>query len=244
MRGFGEIFKDTFNEYTEKFIHILKIFVFLYMIPVVVFSLILMVLFVGTYSSLGLSFLKTGSFDLSEIVLNQETFLSLIPLFGGIFVFYLLLGIFYFLAAISYIHTGFSKMKDISFDKSFAFARKNFWRFVGLTLLTILCITPLFILLIIPGIIFWVFWAFSPYLLLSGNDGAWDSMKKSKTLVKGRWWNIFGCMLLLFIIMVVVSSVAGLIPFIGHIISSLVLTPFMILFFKNFYLDLKSGMKK
>ena len=61
-KGFGELFGDTFNEYIKKFFPILKIFVFLYLIPLVVVSIFLLILFAGTFSSLGISVLKTGSF--------------------------------------------------------------------------------------------------------------------------------------------------------------------------------------
>ena len=162
-------------------------------------------------------------------------------LFIGIFLFVIALGVFYVLATVSYIYTGFSKPENLSFDKTFAFARKNFWRYAGLALLTIVCLIPLYMLLIIPGIIFTVFWIFSSYIFLSGNNGAWESMKQSKVLVKGKWWRVFGYGLLLSVIIIVISLVLKFVPFLGSIVSSLVITPFMILFFKNFYIDLKKN---
>ena len=243
-KGFGELFSSTFGEYLKKFVPILKIFVFLYLIPMVIVAILLVILFTGVYSSLGVSVLKTGSFDLSQVALSQGDIGSLVLLFLGIFVFVIVLGIFYVWMAASYVYISFSKGGELPFDKTFAFARKNFWRYVGLTLLTIVCLIPLYILLIIPGIIFTVFWAFSSYILLSGNVRAWDSMKQSKALVKGRWWRVFGYGLLLLLIIFVISFVAGFIPFVGSIVSSLVLTPFMILFFKNFWLELKHNSVK
>jgi hypothetical protein len=242
MKRFGELFSDTFNEYTKKFIPILKIFVLLYLIPLLVISILFFIFFAGIHPSLGFSILKTGNLDLRQVTLNQDAG-TLALLFLGFFVFIIFSGIFYVLMSVSYIHIGLFKSEGFSFSKTFAFAKKNFWRYVRLILLTIICLIPLYILLIIPGIIFTVFWVFSSYILLTGKNTAWESMKQSKVLVKGRWWTIFGYVLLLFIMIIVTSVVLGFIPFVGNIVSSLVLTPFMVLFFKNFYLTIKSEKK-
>lgn len=236
-KGFWELFGDSFNEYGKKFFPILKVYAFLYLIPLIVLSILILILFAGISSSLGFSVLETGTLEFNEFFAQANTG-AIATLIIGFVIFFLALIVLYFWTSISYVQIGLSN-KEIPFRDTFAFARKNFWRYLGLTLLTIICLIPLFILLVIPGIIFLVFWTFASYILLSGNDGAWESMKKSKALVKGRWWRVFGYLLLIVVIVFVVDTILGIIPFVGSIISSLVLTPFMILFFKNFWIDLK-----
>lgn len=240
-RGFWKLFGDSINEYGEKFIPILKVFFFLYFIPLVVIGVLVLLLFTGVYASLGKSVLESGSVDVSQLI--QSNVVSLGSLILFVIIFGIILAIFYFLTSLSYIYIGFSNKKDLSFKDVFSFAREYFWRYVGVSLLVIICLIPLYILLIIPGIIFTVFWAFSCYIMVNEKTKAWESMKKSKALVKGRWWGVFGFILLFFIFFFIASLIFGLIPFIGGVISSLVLTPFLIFFFKNFYLDLKSNKK-
>ena len=236
-KGFWKLFGDSINEYGEKLIPIFKIFFFLYFIPLLIIGFLVLLLFSGVYASLGKSVLETGSLDIQELVKSQA-----VPLFSLIVfmvVFGIILAIFYFLTSLSYTYIGFANKKDLSFNTVLGFARKYFWRYVGLSLLVIVCLIPLYILLIIPGIIFTVFWAFSSYIMVNEKTKIRESMKKSRALVKGRWWKVFGFGLLFLLIFVIVSAIVNIIPFIGGIISSLVLTPFLILFFKNFYLDLK-----
>jgi len=48
-----------------------------------------------------------------------------------------------------------------------------------------------FVLLIIPGIIFIMWFAFSLYALLLDNKHGTEALKYSKQLVNGRWWGVF-----------------------------------------------------
>jgi hypothetical protein len=50
----------------------------------------------------------------------------------------------------------------------------------------------LFLLLIVPGIIFYVFWMFTLYVVVL-KDIHWKSaLDYSRSIVKGRWWTVFG----------------------------------------------------
>lgn len=61
-----------------------------------------------------------------------------------------------------------------------------------LHLLLYLALIPLFILLIVPGIIFSVYWAFSIYALIIDKETIVGSMQKSRRIVAGCWWKVFG----------------------------------------------------
>jgi hypothetical protein len=78
-------------------------------------------------------------------------------------------------------------------------------------LLTGLAIMGGFILLIIPGIIFLVWFALSSYVYVYEGIGGTEALKRSKYYVSGRWGAVFWRFFFLFIISVVISIVIGII---------------------------------
>lgn len=50
----------------------------------------------------------------------------------------------------------------------------------------------LFLLLIVPGVIFAVYWTFTPMVVLFRDKTGLDAMRESKAIVKGSWWRVFG----------------------------------------------------
>ncbi len=77
----------------------------------------------------------------------------------------------------------------------------------------------LYLALIVPGIIFSIFWAFGMIIfVLSGKKGIMESLGVSKNLVKGRWWEVFGLLLLFgltlivfYLLIIIVFAFIGLI---------------------------------
>ncbi len=69
-------------------------------------------------------------------------------------------------------------------------AKKVFWPAIGVTLLTALAVLGGMILLIIPGIIFMLWFAFSYVFVAVEHTGVMEGMHKSKALVDGRWWKV------------------------------------------------------
>ena len=94
------------------------------------------------------------------------------------------------------------------------------WRTLGVSLLMMLATLGGLVLFIIPGLIFFAWFLLSPYVVVNENLGVIASMKRSKQLVKGRVWELWG--------LVMLTSAAGVIPFIGGFVSfvlSIVLIP-------------------
>jgi len=156
----------------------------------------------------------------------------------------LILIIFAILANISYIYIALSKKNEVQFKEVFSKARGIFWKYVGFAIVITLFLFGLFLLFIVPGIIFMIFWILAPYILIHENKRIMDSLKTSKELVEGRWWRLFGYFLFLMVIIIVVSVLTGFIPIIGDLVQYLVITPFSMIFFKNLYLDLKKNSVK
>jgi len=252
-KGFGELFVNSWKEYGEKFIPILKIFLFLYLIPVIAFFIISAIIIIILLAIPGISSIPLSGAAIAQNITNIDYFsidyfkdlglgLSvLIPVGILFFILYITLIVLFILMSISFIHIGFTK--ETSVKKIIKASKSYFWKYVGLTLLISLALLGLFILLIIPGIIFSVFWIFSTYVLIKEKKGITESMKRSKEIVRGRWWRVFGFSLLLILMAGAVNYILRYIPF-GGLVATLVITPYIILFFKNFYLDLSSNMPK
>ncbi|MHA1583410.1 MAG: zinc-ribbon domain-containing protein [Candidatus Baldrarchaeia archaeon] len=84
---------------------------------------------------------------------------------------------------------------------------------VGIVIVSVITIIGL-ILLIIPGIIFLVWFCLTPVVIVLEKSGATEAMSKSKELTKGNWFHVFGVLILTAIILLVASAI-------GSAISSL-----------------------
>lgn len=91
---------------------------------------------------------------------------------------------------------------------------KGFDHFVPLLLYTLISSILgflAFLALIIPGIYLAVAWSFAIPFIIFVNMEFWDGMEYSRKLITKKWWNIFGLLILLFLI-----NIAGaLVFFIG-----------------------------
>ncbi len=127
----------------------------------------------------------------------------------------------------------------------------------------------------------------SPYVLIRENVGIFESMRRSKLIVKGRWWRVFGYFILFSLITIAISFaflipnliidvalrtsfpqittidessifgqplnlktfmifliLSGVLKGIFSIIKLIIIFPLTILFFKNFYFNLRFEKQK
>ena len=257
MLRFGELFSKSWSEYKLNFKLFFQLFLWFSLVPTIIFSAIVIFFFNEGLSSY-------------SVVTLFSTFLPLFILIGLITV---ILSVFMTLAM---IYTAFYPKNKLKLGQAFKGGLAYFWRYIGLAIVLIFFLAVLFLLLIIPGIIFMVYWVFAFYILVRENTGIWESMKRSKAVVKGRWWKVFGFSLLMIIIVSLISFVFSIPEIILGLVSAalstalstagsavllespwgvylagivkafgtLIATPLMILFFKNFYLDLRANMGK
>jgi hypothetical protein len=78
-------------------------------------------------------------------------------------------------------------------------------------ILAAIAITIGFILLIVPGLILLTIWAVISPSIVVENRGAIEAFGRSRELVRGNGWSVFGAIVLAFLIVVAVSIVAGII---------------------------------
>ncbi|TAN40314.1 MAG: hypothetical protein EPN25_08115 [Nitrospirae bacterium] len=93
-----------------------------------------------------------------------------------------------------------------------------------------------FLLLIVPGVIFLVWFAFGQFILAREDLRGMDALLKSKEYVRGYWPDVF---LRLFLIWIA-SGVVGIVPCIG-ILFTVAFMPFMMIFIFLIYEDLKAA---
>lgn len=102
-------------------------------------------------------------------------------------------------------------------DFGYAFGPR-YWPTVGLGMLTILIVVGGLILLIIPGIYWGVRLAFAQQRFIEDNLGVMDAIRASRADVTGRWWSVFGLILL-----GIPLAIAGLLALVVGVFVAMVL---------------------
>lgn len=85
-----------------------------------------------------------------------------------------------------------------------------FWPLVAVSILFGIGVGIGFVLLIIPGLILMVIWSVVAPVTVLERPGVFAAFGRSRELVRGNGWNVFGVIVLVFLAVVVVSIAAGL----------------------------------
>lgn len=238
-KSFGELFSKSWGEYKVNFDLILKVFLTLVAIP----------------SLLIFAFRQIFSYQPSLAFVAGEISIGKMITYFAIFIILEIIALVLSTLMILSLISAFLSDKPIT---SMPSAIKNgtsyLLKAIGLSIVMTIFLVILYLLLIVPGIIFTIYWAFAFYVLIGENKGISESLSGSKQLVKGRWWSVLGYSLSFIFVSIII-----LIPFIivnllvgegvvGNTLdtlvmlaSSLILQPLSILFYKNIYLELKEN---
>lgn len=130
--------------------------------------------------------------------------------------------------AISGVYSG----NILSIKGVYEAAWHSLWKFSLLSILLFLILLGGTLLLIIPGIIFGIWYSFSKFAFVDGS-GIKDSLTRSKRLVVGKFWKIFGRLIVFGLFAALAQILIGSIPY-G--IGSLIITLFGALFVLPSYL--------
>ena len=141
----------------------------------------------------------TGAIDWSGLVVFGAWFVVL-------FVIFILAGYFSTIAIAYFI------LKDdkLSSSELLSKSSKYFFGVLGVVILVGLFLIPLYMLLIIPGVVFSFYWIFSYLFVIDSGDRGLSALKKSYHLVKGNWWAVFGRFLLVGLIVMAVNMAFSL----------------------------------
>jgi len=97
------------------------------------------------------------------------------------------------------------KGKKVDYKSALSKSISRWPQVVVTSLIMGLLLIPLFILLIVPGIIFFLYWTFAAYAVLLRGKFGLDALKYSKSLVKGKWWYVFGFFFTVGLISIVIT---------------------------------------
>ena len=100
---------------------------------------------------------------------------------------------------------------DLNLGETVSAAAPYIWAVAGASILAGIAITVGLFLLIVPGLWLITIWAVIIPAIVIERAGAIDSFGRSRRLVKGHGWHVFGTLVLVFIIQLVVSIVLSLI---------------------------------
>ncbi len=113
-----------------------------------------------------------------------------------------------------------------------------------------------FLLFIIPGIIFTVWFSLVSYIIINENVRGFNALLKSKEYIKGRWWQVFwrflGFAVLMFVfylvIALVIAVIARMLPNFGNILEQIfavvinvIMTPIQMIFGVILYEKIKNA---
>jgi len=92
-----------------------------------------------------------------------------------------------------------------------------------------------FLLFIVPGVIFSVWFGLSLYVFVFEDIKGMKALYRSKELVQGYWWPVFGR----FFVFGICSALAGAIPIVGPLANILFIVPLSTMYGYFIYEDLK-----
>lgn len=111
--------------------------------------------------------------------------------------------------------------------------------YIWVSLLSFLAVLGGLILLVVPGIIFAVWFSLSTYILVAENVKGSGALERSKELIEGYWWEVLGRFVVLGLIIFGLGFILGFIPIVGQIVIGILLPPFSIVYIYLLYEDLK-----
>jgi hypothetical protein len=110
---------------------------------------------------------------------------------------------------------------DMSVGETVSAARPYLWSVAGASILAGIAIVIGLALIIVPGLILITIWAVFVPVIVIEQSGALASFGRSRELVRGRGWHVFGTLAIVWVILLVVDIVLGLIfSALPHVLSS------------------------
>lgn len=206
----GEMLSEAWKQFTNNFSTITQITLLVY-IPINIVVNLLMQGIIGNSR-------MNGTLQSVQIVQVIEGFIGLIATIGIVFL-------------IKQRIDG----KKITLKEAFNKSIQKWTLLIATMIIMLICLLGLTLLLIIPGIIFSVFWIFTVYVVILEDKSFFQAMKYSKKIVEGRWWKTFGIIILFGFMAVLVTLILTGILGIFYLITG---QGFVVAFIVNTAIDL------
>ena len=137
---------------------------------------------------------------------------------------------------------------DLTLSETYERVRPRLGSIFVAGILAAIAIAIGFVLLIVPGLFLLTIWCLIvPVIVLEGVS-AGDSFSRSRELVRGNGWNVFGLIVLMFLILIVASLVLALVlgwlpgwlgAYIRSVVTNTLIVPFVAIAFTVAYFVLK-----
>jgi hypothetical protein len=163
----------------------------------------------------------------------------------------LLIGIFWLtgalVEAVSDIRDG---RTDLGISETFSKVWPRVWPLLGASILAGLGIAFGLVFLIVPGLILLTWWALIPPAIVLENRGVFESFGRSRELVRGNGWNVFGVLIITYLLSAVISGVIRAIftplpdyvgTYIGDVVGGTIVAPFSALAITLMYFRLSGN---
>jgi len=211
MRSLEELFRDSWELFKGRFVTLIS----LYLLSVV-FLFIFLIVFIGIGYLLSTVFPEN-----KNVMIAGGVLIGMIPGF---------MAMFWAIAAF----TGAVVDETLSVKDALGKGWQRAGSFMWLSSLLGFLITGGFLFLIIPGVIFLVWFIFAQFIIFVEDDRGMNAILKSKEYVRGRWFEVFLRLLVIWL----VAGGLGMVPIIGPILS-LLFFPFTMIFIYLVYQDLR-----
>jgi zinc ribbon protein len=208
-----ELFRTTWEAYKERLLTLVGIFLL----------------------ALAVAFLPVGIIAAAATFLPKETLSPTSAPVIALVVLAVLAGFIAFFGGLAAL-TAAVLDSSLGIRGAFAEGRKVWLPFVWVTSLYGFIVGGGMLLLFIPGMIFATWFFAAPYITVAGEARGMEALLRSRALVRGRFFEVF---IRLFLIWAV-SGVAGAIPFIGPFLS-LLAAPLVMLFHAHLFRDLEDA---
>lgn len=219
LKGFATLFSETWEQFKVRGLTILGV--------VLVSSLLIF----GSLLLLGIviAAFMGGMESAFQQVQQGQINLPIVVVFAVFFLLFILLAMWSQSATIAV-----AVDESIGVREALRVGWRRLWSMGWILLLVSSIVVTGFLFFIVPGIMLSVSLLFALYPLYDDDLHGMDAVLASYYYVKGRWWNTFGKLLLIWLIAIVLD----LIPFIGQVLYFL-FTPFLFLFLVAIYRNLK-----
>lgn len=195
-RDLGAIITDTFtfirDNWKEYFLTVLKI-----VGPVLALALIALIGYLMVIGDLLQGIQGDTSDPLSFVY-------KVLPWYGIMIVVFVVLYTLMSMSSLYFIKSYISNEGQTSFEEVKENVLKNFWKFIGLGFLITLSVLVGFVLCYFPGFYILIVLSLAAPIMVFEDKSISDTYGHTFTLIKGQWWNTFG-------VVIVVGLLVGLI---------------------------------
>jgi hypothetical protein len=110
----------------------------------------------------------------------------------------------------------------LSFSESYSLVKSKLLKFALVNFLRGIILVIGFLLLIVPGVVFLVWFVFAHFEVVLTEAGIKESLSRSKALVAGKFWKVLGRLVVFGLFQVLVQMILTILPLnIGSLISPL-----------------------